>query len=292
MLPSEVAITDNAVDRAERLLLPTGRCFKEEQRVFIKDLHTVDLQAVPGSGKTTALIGKLLALSSSLPFGDGSGVLVLSHTNNAVSNFVRVLQPHCPGLFAYPNFVGTIQSFTDHFLAVPCYMARYGKAPYRIDDDAYDDRVYEPGASKGFLSKKGYERRAIVYESVLNRDGRLVYGAFDDDFPLNDPDKGAYKALLGMKTGLRQTGVLRFLEAYVLAFEYLRKHPAIKRIMRARFPFVFVDEMQDMDRHQYELLEALFFDNGDARNVVYPKDWGQESGHILGWRSSRRHLAG
>lgn len=43
----------------------------------IRNLNTIDLQAVPGSDKTTVLLAKF-------PFVDGSGVLVLSHTNAAI----------------------------------------------------------------------------------------------------------------------------------------------------------------------------------------------------------------
>mgnify|MGYP006331805363 CR=1 FL=1 len=58
----QIEITDKEIDYAEQILLPKDCHFDIERRNFIKDLSTLDLQAVPGSGKTTALLAKLLIL--------------------------------------------------------------------------------------------------------------------------------------------------------------------------------------------------------------------------------------
>ncbi|MEP2298099.1 UvrD-helicase domain-containing protein, partial [Algoriphagus sp.] len=106
-MPQEIEITDNQVRLAEKHLLPQGKSFDEERINFIKDLSTHDLHAVPGSGKTTALLAKLIALEQHLPFADRSGVLVISHTNAAVDEIKQKIGHICPRLFAYPNFIGT-----------------------------------------------------------------------------------------------------------------------------------------------------------------------------------------
>ena len=49
-----INITDEDINYAERILLPEGKNFDEERIKFIRNLDTLDLQAVPGSGKTTA----------------------------------------------------------------------------------------------------------------------------------------------------------------------------------------------------------------------------------------------
>jgi len=77
------------------------------------------LEAVPGSGKTTALLAKLLILERKMPFENGSGILVLSHTNTAVDEIKNKLEKVAPKLFKFPNFIGTIQSFVDTFLTKP-----------------------------------------------------------------------------------------------------------------------------------------------------------------------------
>ena len=57
MQPNAIEITDSDIEYAEKILLKEGFTFDEaERRPFIKDLRTLDLQAVPGSGKTTVLL--------------------------------------------------------------------------------------------------------------------------------------------------------------------------------------------------------------------------------------------
>lgn len=115
----EIKISSEDIKYAEKILLPEGKTFDAERVNFIRNLTTIDLQAVPGSGKTTALLAKLLILEKYLPFADGSGILILSHTNAAIDEIKHKIAKHCPKLFGYPNFIGTIQSFVDEFLAIP-----------------------------------------------------------------------------------------------------------------------------------------------------------------------------
>src|SRR5690242_3757569 len=98
-MPQIISITDDDIRYAEEVLLPSGSHFDDERKHFIKTLSTVDLQAVPGSGKTTVLLAKLLILEKYLPFEDGSGILVLSHTNVAVNEIENKIRQHCPTLF-------------------------------------------------------------------------------------------------------------------------------------------------------------------------------------------------
>jgi DNA helicase-2/ATP-dependent DNA helicase PcrA len=81
---SVISFTDQDIEYAESILLKAGQKFDDERVEFLKDLNTLDLQAVPGSGKTTALLAKLLIFERYMPFKDGSGILVISHTNAAI----------------------------------------------------------------------------------------------------------------------------------------------------------------------------------------------------------------
>src|SRR5665213_1200027 len=140
-MPAAPDVTDAEIGYAEGFLFQPGQSFDAERRAFIRRLDTLDLQAVPGSGKTTALLAKLLILERRLPFADGSGVLVLSHTNAALDEIKGRIGQFCPLLFAYPNFVGTIQSFVDHFFALPYFCSKNGRRPVRIHNDHYFDRA-------------------------------------------------------------------------------------------------------------------------------------------------------
>ncbi|UPQ79728.1 AAA family ATPase [Flavobacterium azooxidireducens] len=141
-------ISPEHITEAAKLLIG-GNIFDRERIEFITNLDTCDLLAVPGSGKTTALMAKLYCLSKQMPFSDGSGILVLAHTNNAVDEIEKKLKKNCPHLFEYPNFVGTIQSFVNKYLASQACFEKYGSYISKNDKE-----VFEKEALKFYFSLK------------------------------------------------------------------------------------------------------------------------------------------
>ena len=73
-------ITENDIDKIEELF--GNVIFDKERREIIKNLDSIDVQAFPGSGKTTALVAKLAILAGKW-FFDNRGICVLSHTDAA-----------------------------------------------------------------------------------------------------------------------------------------------------------------------------------------------------------------
>jgi len=64
--------------------------------------------------------------------------------------------------------------------------------------------------------------------------------------------------IFAFKQRLLEDGILCFDDAYSLAMKAIIEWPLLKTLLGTRFRYVFVDEMQDMDKHQYDLLESLF----------------------------------
>lgn len=322
-----IEITDEEIQYAERLLLPSGKTFDDERKTFIRDFRTIDLQAVPGSGKTTALLAKLVILEKKLPFADGSGILVLSHTNAAIDEIKEKIQKHCPKLFSYPNFIGTIQSFVDQFLAIPFYISKFKKKPNRIDNEIYDEAItkylnfnfrdftiQEQKNAKYFLIGNNCQFTFRLAHS--NNQTHIVSSINGDPLQISKPRRGRNwqdfseneksrikEWLLNFKYSIMQKdGTLHFDDAYFLADVYLNKIPIIKTILQRRFSFVFVDEMQDMDTHQYNLLEKIFYDKGNSvskiqrigdknqaiYNSVKATDVWQDRGTVLKLHGSQR----
>jgi DNA helicase II / ATP-dependent DNA helicase PcrA len=314
-MPAAIEVSDEDIAYAENLLLPPGATFDAERRVFIRRFDTLDLQAVPGSGKTTALLAKLVILERHLPFADGSGILMLSHTNAAMDEIRASIGHLCPRLFAYPNFAGTIQAFVDHFLAIPYYCRASGKRPLRIHNDLYEAKAgafmkYQPA---GFSADETTRAKHFLATTLAATSMRY---ALDPDKcillqrvngkPLNvakPKAKGAANDwtgaekdrvtawLLGFKRHLLEEGVLCFDDAYYLAHRYLAVFPGIVEILRLRFCNVFVDEMQDMADHQSALLERLFGPGqgspcayqriGDNNQAIHhERDAGDEAGWV------------
>lgn len=169
-----MTISDRHIKEAEAILI-NGNTFDAQERVpFIKNLETRDLLAVPGSGKTTALQAKLYCLAKQMPFEDRSGILVLSHTNKAVEEIEKKLKNHCPQLFEYPNFVGTVQGFVNHFLANPGLHQKYGAYLSVVDDQIANKNIEIEIAKKqdasrfhSFLFFQSYPANAVIDKNKL-----------------------------------------------------------------------------------------------------------------------------
>jgi DNA helicase II / ATP-dependent DNA helicase PcrA len=289
-------ISDSDIGYAEDVLFGRKGVFDCERIAFIKNLDTIDLQAVPGSGKTTALLAKLLIIEKNLPFMNGSGVLVISHTNAAVNEIIDRIGKHCPKLFAYPNFVGTIQSFVDRYLAIPFAHNFLGVGLKWIDTDRYQDllwKKFQAGCWSEFKESRKYlwgrhvtkrfeetkndqaEAKQLCKQKI-EKDVRDLFFDFTDSkvkkfdgkkVLLQDDKKKSYQELKTLVHEIIGKEVISYEYAYNMAEAFIHKAPIIKRLIRLRFKFIFVDEMQDMEKHQHDLLEDLFF----CENVVYQR---------------------
>ena len=285
----QIEISNDDIEMAERILLPCGCHFDEERKIFIKDLSTLDLQAVPGSGKTTALLAKLVILASKIPLQEGAGILVISHTNAAIDEIKEKIGSIVPNLFQYPNYVSTIQSFVDQFLAIPYYAQKFGHSPNRIDDEIYTELCckYLEKNNKGsnWLNNKRNPLSILKSIDAINANEEIkIPGLINQKSP-------AYISICNFRLGLVKDGFLKFDDAFKLAEAYLNECPQIGCLLKKRFRYAFVDEMQDMSEQQCELLEKIFFDTsglnffqriGDRNQSIYS---GSAEGSSDSWKN-------
>ena len=292
-----IKITPEEIEYAEGILLKDGKTFDLERTTFITNLETIDLQAVPGSGKTTALLAKLLILEKHLPLLNDRGILILSHTNSAVDEIKDKIGKYCPKLFSYPNFIGTIQTFVDRFLAIPYIVNHLGFKITRVDTETFKEQVWKefqkvywdqnqgsPGKlfwqrhieeSKKIALKTGIDEK-IICNARIEMEVKDLYFDFSDDKIKIFRDSSV---LLATKANLRyiaiknvflqvlQNGFISYEYAYKMGLNCINVYPRMKEILQQRFEYVFVDEMQDMDNYQYELLERLFYDDGNSKSI-------------------------
>ncbi len=296
-MPQVINITEDDIRYAEKILLPNGKEFDDERKAFIRNFNTIDLQAVPGSGKTTALLAKLIILERKLPFADGSGILVLSHTNAAIDEIKEKIQRHCPRLFSYPNFIGTIQGFVDEFLAIPIYNLGFKKKLNWIDTERYQEELvklfniiawnndydqptkwfYQRHINKATAEANGNANlKKEICKKYIEKEVRDLYYDFitneiknsNNGVLLKDATNKKFIGLKAIIVEVLKKGIMSYDYAYHFAEYYLHKIPFIKGILQKRFSLVFVDEMQDMDTHQYNLLEKIFFDEGNSISKI------------------------
>ena len=290
-------ITGEQIQTAERILI-NGHNFDDERMAFIKRLTSCDVLAAPGSGKTTALLAKLICMAQSLPLPKHAGILVLSHTNAAIAEIREKLVTECPILFQHPNFVGTVQEFVDTFLAIPYYHNRYKNSVSRIDNNIYEEefrhllKYYSTSDPKYWnYYKIKFADQAVFFNVRVNGDGRLEPWNYSTgkhfEIVLNPPKTWSEQnieknrnyirdKLYSIKKTLYERGILNYDDCYVFANLYIHRCPSVIRALCNRFPYVFIDETQDLQAHQIELIDRIFNNDttciqriGDINQAIY-----------------------
>lgn len=288
-------ITEDHINVIEKELLPQGYSFNEKRRAFINCTESRDVDACAGSGKTTALVAKLMILDRfHMPFPLNKGVCVLTHTNVAIDEIKERLGANSQ-LLNYPNFFGTIQAFIDKFLAVPYYVQCYKNRPKTIDNDIYNERL----GNKLKFCLKDHTQDTFTKVKYLNKSNPSLFYDYRFDFNDNgnlilvkefkkamleikkpqgntkeenytdwsDTEKqDVQKYLEQLKKELLKEGILHFDDAYFLAERYLHKYESqLKNLFANRFQFVFIDEMQDSYQHQIDIFDKIF----DKGRIIY-----------------------
>lgn len=229
-----------------------------ERKAVLLESGTRDVNAAPGSGKTTVLAAKLLLLARKWPH-DRRGICVLSHTNVARDEIQRRLSATLDGsrLLAYPHFIGTIHAFVNQFLALP-FLRGEGLDVDLIDDDAFANQAIGMAMRKPAL--RGWAQKN---QSVKAMVGGLAFRGSSLDLvseggKLPKPDSKSFPLLLEIKLALTQKGVFRYADMFAFAEALLNRSPILRSRLSERFPLVFIDEMQDTSWAQEDLLNRLF----------------------------------
>jgi hypothetical protein len=229
-----------------------------ERRAVLLESGTRDVNAAPGSGKTTVLAAKLLLLARKWPH-DRRGICVLSHTNVAREQIQKRLAATTDGsrLLAYPHFIGTIHAFVNQFLALP-FLRSEGLEVDVIDDEVFENRAIGMAMKMGPL--RGW---AANNDGVKPMVGGLVFRGSGLDIvseggTLPKPDSKSYPLLRDIKLELTSKGVFRYADMFAFAEALLKKSPHLRDRLSKRFPLVFIDEMQDTSWAQEDLLNRLF----------------------------------
>lgn len=290
-------ITDVDINEAEKTLLPKDIHFDDERRDFIKGLESCDLLAVPGSGKTTALQAKLFCMARHLPLEKSQGILVLSHTNNAVNEVKKKLYDECSPLFEEPHFIGTVQDFVDKFLAIPFYEQFYKQKVHVIDGMAYEQEVEKYLKTSIWKLTKGTQYlyiKGVNFTDIRiqrTKDGSLKYTrGMNDELSFKPVMKWIREGteqqkheeikadLKKMKQTIMKKGILHYDDCYILADAYIRKYPFVKKTLCKRFKYVFIDETQDLKKYQLDLIDSIFDSDecciqriGDKNQTIFNK---------------------
>lgn len=295
----EWEISNLDIESTEKLLLPNGAHFPEDARVVIRCWHSTDVAACPGSGKTTVLLAKLKLLADRMPFVNGAGICVLSHTNVAVDEIRKRLSGYADKLLSYPNYIGTIQSFVDKFVTMPYLRNIAGRNVQAVDNLTYAqhmlNRMQNSPKYKAldYVTKNSFETGGQFTERLdhtqalyIRDDGALCVGKQKRAVAGADkPSVKQYNALISDL--LKYEGIIRYQDAYSYAKFAIDNLPeAYTDLFSLRFLYVFVDEYQDCDDVQRQAIDSIFnsmkcvvIKIGDTDQAIY----NSASNEVLDW---------
>ena len=298
-------IRDDEITAAEQILLPPGYTFNDEARAIIRCWESKEVTACPGSGKTTVLLAKLKLLADRVLFRDGAGICVLSHTNVAVNEIKSKMAREADILMGYPNFVGTLQSFVDKYIALP-YLRTLTSVPIRLlESRAYATLMMEAINSNhsyyalNCLVNKQYTQSGGQYKDKINflegvhlRDDGLYTTRKSKMAGRDKPSSIQYEKVVHQLL-LVERGVIKFSDAYRYAIDAIKNlDESYLALFAKRFRYVFVDEYQDCSPVQREVIEKLFpttqcivFKIGDVDQSIFN---GKDEAHL--WKPQKDNL--
>ena len=250
--------------------------------------ENIFLKACPGSGKTE-VIGLKAAYEFQLWNQKNSGIAILTFTNNAADTIrERVQQFAGIGKAAYPHFIGTIDSWLHGYLAHPFGHLITG---YKGEKGDRSIKVIEDGISEGWINnykcktkycfedKKGELRFIPLYANNIRFNvenerweikipGRSKYLKDENYFASKAFQKFILdkpwltlecmrKGFLEAKQKFLQDGYGTYQDIEWICYQLLQKHTNITQRLSRRFPFIIIDECQDLSWIQLEIFNFL-----------------------------------
>lgn len=220
--------------------------------------------AGPGSGKTTVLTLKVMRLLNEA-ICPPRGLACLTYSTEAAREFRDRLAKL--GLTKRGNvFLGTVHSFCLSEVITP-FAHLYPK--YRISQPIRI--ISEPQKAKLFDSQ-GYEGqpRMIDVDKERTRNIRGISRVALDSYEV------ALKAAISFEDLLLQSGYIDFISMVKLSVELIQNEPYVRKALEAKFPWVVIDEYQDLGKPLHEIVLVLLnltnikvFAVGDADQSIY-----------------------
>ncbi len=265
----DLKITNEDIDQLEHEF-GSKLSFNVRRRDAIKNYD--DVQACPGSGKTTLVAAKLILLAKKWT-KTHQGICVLTHTNAAKEEILKWLQKHPSGhkLLTYPHFVSTIQECIDRFLGIP-YCKSEGWEIQLLDSGSYANELLKI-RWKNFIKKDGSKSCNFLYfvRSMRISLSDFIFEVQDDTLNIHSDFMKAVTANIDIdasnvpgnyfeykKFEICRRGLFQYRDMYVFGEKLLHDNPDVMISMRRRFPVVFIDEMQDTQKFQDDLINQIF----------------------------------
>ena len=222
------------------------------------------VSAGPGSGKTRVLVSKVAYLLRHRVAGP-RGVACITYNNECV----RELRKRFINKGLRPGeqlFLGTVHSFS-----LSCIVGPFGRL---FREDLPADLTIASGqdivrAIQEALDSLGNRSRALDWREPINvhRRTRLAGGHQDQQM---ERVAGAYES------ALHRRGLLDFDDMVLIGLDLIRTQPFVREALEARFPYLVVDEYQDLGYPLHRIVREIMantniivFAVGDEDQSIY-----------------------
>ncbi|MDY6301308.1 MAG: ATP-dependent helicase [Bacteroidales bacterium] len=193
------------------------------------------VMASPGSGKTFVISEKIKKILGDDATLDYQGVIAISYTRKASGNLKR--RTLVDGVWSKNSFFGTIDSFCLTQIIIPFGDYVMGHSVCDIQPVAYCDLIEEQKENFRWITE-GHP----PYDDIKSPTWKLFYDLF-----------------------VEGKVIIESLE--LLALHILKKCPACRKFIKARYKYVFIDEYQDADEYTNDVFLELI-SLGITGNVV------------------------
>lgn len=206
--------------------------FDLENRKYGKHI----VKACPGSGKTTCISERIVRFIKQHN-SKQTGLAVLSFTNVAVEEIKEYYEKGTNKKIQYPHYIGTIDSFIKNFIFLP-----YGKIVMNCRETP---KLVGPPYSK-WNALNYYEKN--FDKLSYNEEGKVI--KIDKSIKL---EKNHWKK----KIELTKKGFANQHDVNIFSLKILKNFPSVTKALINRFPYLIIDEAQDMSETQMEILNTL-----------------------------------
>ncbi len=223
--------------------------------------------AGPGSGKTAVITYRVKNLIEKYHVS-ADKILVASFSRSAAEEmeerFSKLLRLYGPG----PVF-GTFHSIF--------YSILKKGGGYDANRILSESQKVEIIRSEMVRLQIDFEASSDLYRSILNDISRIKSGQNFNGFfmPLSLPPAAFYPVCKAYLQTTKDMGVLDFDDILLKCYALLKARPDLLEYCRKRFPFILIDEFQDINPVQYEIIRLIaqplnnIFAVGDDDQSIY-----------------------
>ena len=246
----------------------------EQKQAVLHAAGPLMIVAGPGTGKTRTLTCRIAHLVQTQT-ARADQILAVTFTNKAAAEMAERLSAFLGKKAEQPPAV-TFHAFCSRFLKE----TRFSRDFAIIDDDERLQLVREAIDRLGQMGTEIKGRADRVLDQIICAK-QLILGPGDEPAVLGVLDAAKLAAVYSAYQQLLETQQLWDYEDLILkTVDILETDPVIRDEYQGRYPYIFVDEYQDLNYGQYRIIQALTRPDGDICVI------GDPDQSIYGFRGS------